>query len=106
MRTKTMKKTVRKPVPTTKLKSVVVPLNPTLNLTATQETTVLGTGTNKVVTNGPVRFAVTDTKGNLVDTIVKKNLPLEKFNKKTVKAVAPSVLPVIKKMVKTGTLAL
>lgn len=101
-----MNKAVKKTTPTTKLKSVVVPLNTNLNLTATQETIVLGKGADKVVTSGPTRFAVTDTKGNLVDASVKKNLPLEKFNKNTVKSVASTVLPVIKKMVKTGELSL
>ena len=95
MRTKTLKsKTTapKKPVPTVNFKSVTVPLNPSLNLIATQESTVVGKGKAKVTTNRRITFAVTDTKGNLVATTGNKKLPLEKFNKKTVKAVAPSVL--------------
>lgn len=101
---RTKKQLSVKPVVTTKRKTVSVPVKE-YTLVATQDTTVTGKGKTKTVTNGPVRFALLQGK-DLVATTGNKKMNIEKLNKKTVKSLAPSVLPVVKKMVKNGEISL
>lgn len=90
---------------TTKRKTVTVELN-TFTLVGTQDTTVTKAGKAKTSVVTGTRFALVNRDGDLVATTNKRNLTVTKFNKKTVKELAPTVLPVVRKMVKTGELTL
>jgi len=101
---KAVAKKVTKPVVTTKRTTVSVPVKE-YTILATQDSTVTGKGKTKTVTNGPIRFALLQGK-DLVATTGNKKLNIAKLNKKTVKTLAPSVLPMVKKLVKSGELNL
>ena len=90
----------------TKLKTLDVTLGNGYDLCVTQETTVIGTGSNKVKKVEGYRFVLEDDEGNFVDTTANKKLTPAKFNKKFLKEVAPTVLPKLKKLIKAGEVKL